>query len=163
MLIPKAAFGIVLAVVVIFARFWFAFGEISMFAVAFAVFIVALQILMIVGLRFSRRTEAHTTVKPRDDWIDRVGSFWLLACAFGAFLGYISGIVGSVFPEQWRIFSMLEVLVTIVLPVTTMLPNVRYISRNAAFVQVPILFFVTLLPILVGIDSLIALITNNKP
>src|SRR5437868_15348924 len=81
-LIPKAAVGITFSVIVILLRFWFAFGEIPMFAVGFSVFIAALQALTIVGLRFLRRDETHSTVKPRYDWVDRIGYFLLMACGF---------------------------------------------------------------------------------
>ena len=162
-LIPKAAVGIIVSVVIILLGFLLSFGEIPLFAGGFSIFIAALQVLTIVGLRFLRRDETHTTVKPRNDWIDRVGSFWLMACGFGAFLGWISGVLGETFPDFWRMFNVLKVIFTIVLPVTTMLPNTRYISRNAAFVQVPILVLVTLLPVLVGISAVFALLTNSRP
>jgi hypothetical protein len=163
LLIPKAATGIALSVIIILARFWFEFGEIPMFAVGFCVFVATLQILLIVGLRFVRRTEVYTIVEPRNDWIDKVGAWWLMACAFGALFGWLAGTMAVSYPEQWRIFYLLKTLLTIFLPIATMVPNLRYISRNAAYIQVPILVSVTILPILVGLGSVFALWTGVNP
>lgn len=157
-LIPKAAGTIALSVGVILLRFYSEFGEVSFFAVGFSVFIVALQVLMIVGLRFARRDEVHTTVAAKNDWLDKLAGLWLAACAFGAFFGWIAGVAAAALPEYQLPFYLLEIVLTIILPLLTMVPNVRYVSRNAAYVQIPILFFVTLLPMLVGFNALRALL-----
>lgn len=162
-LVPKAAVGIALSMLVVLLRFWAEFGYVSMFAVGFAVFIAAFEVLLIVGLRFADRPDVQTTVKPSNDLLDHLGGWWLMACAFGAFFGWLVGNLVVLMPDQWRVVMAAKVFLTIIIPVATMIPNLRYISRNAAYVQVPILFFVTLLPILVGVGALISLITGARP
>jgi hypothetical protein len=162
-LLPKAAFGIALSMVVVLLRFWGEFGYVSMFAVGFAVFIAAFEVLLIVGFRFADRPDVHTTVKARNDVFDHLGAWWLMACAFGAFFGWIVGNLAVLLPDQWRVVMVVKVFFTIVVPVATMLPNLRYITRNSAYVQVPLLFFVTLLSILVGVGALISLFTGVRP
>ena len=152
-LIPKAGAGILLSVALILVRYWFEFGKLSVFAFVFAGFLAMFQILLIVGLRFRTGTEAHTTVKARGDKLDMLAAWWLMACFLGAFIGWGCGQFAEIFPAYSKVFTIGEILFTIILPITTMLPNVRYVRRNSAFVQIPLLFFVTLLPLLVGIDA----------
>lgn len=156
-LFPKAFVGIGLSAVVILLRFWIEFGEISVFAFGFTTFIVVLEILIIIGLRFQNRTERHTTKPLRNDWLDKIGAWWLVACAFGAFFGWTCGNLAISFPHWTMIFLTAEIIFTILLPVITMIPNLRYLSRNSAALQVPILVLVTSLPFLVGIGSLITM------
>lgn len=156
-LLPKAFAGIALSAVVILLRFWVEFGEIPVFAFGFAAFVVVLEILIIVGLRFQNRTERHTAKGLKNDWLDKLGGWWLAACAFGAFFGWICGNLARSFPNLAIIFLTAEIIFTIILPVVTMLPNLRYISRNAAAIQVPILVFGTSLPLLIGSGSLFTL------
>ena len=162
-LVPKAAVGIALSMLVVLLRFWAEFGYVSMFAVGFAVFIAAFEVLLIIGFRFADRPDVHTTVKPTDDIFDSVGAWWLIACAFGAFFGWIVGNMVVLMPDQWRLVMAAKVFLTIIIPVATMIPNLRYISPNAAYVQIPILFFITLLPMLVGMGALMSLITGVRP
>lgn len=162
-LVPKAALGIALSIAAVFLRSWGEFGYVSMFAVGFAIFIAAFEVLLIVGLRFADRPDVHTTVKPQNDVFDRLGAWWLIACAFGAFFGWIVGNMVVFLPDHWRVVMVVKVFFTIVVPVASMLPNLRYVSRNAAYVQVPILIFITLLPMLVGVGALISLITGVRP
>lgn len=156
-LIPKAGAGILLSVVLILVRFWLEFGELPAFAFGFAAFTAALQILLIVGLRFANRTEVHPDAEARGDWLDKLGAWWLVACFLGAFFGWLCGKFGEMTPEYRNAFIVAKIFFTIVLPIVTMLPNLRYVRRNAAYVQVPLLVFVTLFPILVGIGSVVDL------
>jgi ABC-type polysaccharide/polyol phosphate export permease len=156
-LLPKAFFSILLSAVLFLIIFWLRFGELPPFAWGFALFLITMQILIITGLRFLNRPDVHTQPPARNDWIDKIGAWWLMACAFGAFFGWICGQLAVWFPDYRQFFQIAKVIFTIVLPVLTMLPNLRYISKNAAYIQVPILVLVTLLPILVGIDALITL------
>ncbi len=162
-LVPKAAFGIALSMLVVLLKFWGEFGYVSMFAVGVAVFIAAIEVLFIVGLRFADRPDIRTTVKPVNDVFDHLGGWWLMACAFGAFFGWLVGNLVMLMPDQWRVVMAAKVFLTMIIPVATMMPNLRYISRNAAHVQIPILFFITLLPMLVGVGALISLITGVRP
>ena len=85
-LVPKAAIGIALSMLVVLLKFWGEFGYVSMFALGVAVFIAAFEVLLIVGLRFADRPDVRTAVKTRNDVFDRFGGWWLIACAFGGVL-----------------------------------------------------------------------------
>ena len=162
LLVPRVAVGIAASVFLVLAGFWLQLGEIPMYAIGFCVFLIALQILLIVGLRFGNRPEVHTKVAPKNGLLDKIGAWWLMACAFGAFFGWVAGTLVSFSPEYWYLFLSFKVFLTILLPVATMLPNIRYISRNAAYIQVPIMFVVTLLPILVGLGAAMTLIAGVR-
>lgn len=157
-LIPIAFTEILFSCVLVLLRFWLEFGELSPLAWGCAAFFAILTILIIIGLRFQNRPEVHTTVAARGDWIDKIGAWWLMACAFGALLGWVCGQMANGFPRYRQIFLVAEIIFTIVLPFVTMLPNVRYVSRNAAYIQVPLLVLITVLPVLVGIDAVVELI-----
>ena len=156
-LVPKAAASITLSFVMVLIIFWLEFGEIPDLAYGFGVFLVALQISMIIGLRFADRPgiDVENGVKYR--WIDLIGAWWLVACAFGAFIGWVAGYLALAYPRHKEAFQITRVVFTIVIPVVTMLPNFRYIRKNAAFIQVPIIIIVTLLPVLLGFPTAILL------
>jgi hypothetical protein len=152
-LLPKAFGAILLSDVLILLIFWLVFGEFSAFAFGFVIFLSVLQILMIVGLRFRDRKRFHATKSPPNDWLDKLGAWWLMACAFGAFFGWISAQLAASWPQFETAFLALAVVFSIVLPVLTMLPNLRYLETRIAVIQIPILFFVTILPLLSGFKS----------
>jgi hypothetical protein len=153
-LLPKMLAAILISAALILLRFWFYFGELSFFACGFVIFTSVLQILIIVGLRFQNRMDFHTTKSVRNNWFDKLGAWWLVACAFGAFFGWICGNLANAFPAFKMVILTAEIFFTIFLPIITMLPNLRYVGAKASVVQIPILFFVTVLPMLVGLNSL---------
>jgi len=127
--------------------FYLRFGEVGPMGWGTTVFFVAYCILAAIGLYFGPRTEFHTTVALRGDWADHVGAFWLVSCAFGPFLGWI---VTSAFPitaDSWRWLYGLRVFLAAGIPILTALPLTRYARGKAAWVAVPLLVGVTLLPI----------------
>jgi hypothetical protein len=111
------------------------------------VFFVAYCVIAAVGLFFRPRTEFHTTVKLRGDWRDKVGAFWLVACAFGPFFGWIATNVLPVTAHSWVWVYGLRVFLAAVLPLITAIPLTRYIQGKAAWVSLPLLILVTLLPV----------------
>ena len=121
---------------------------------------IGLSAFMLVGLvavRFSRRTDLHTAVKPKGDWLDKLGGFWLFACAGGAFFGWIA-LQFTVYPAVSIYMHAVTVFLTIVLPVVTMLPLIRYVHGKAMYIQTPLLTIITLLPMLVGFGSAATLV-----
>ena len=78
---------------------------------------------------------------------DRIGAFWLVACAFGPFFGWII----TEFPPtaaSWRWQYLARAFLAVVLPVVTAIPNVPYARGKAALIAVPLLLVITGLPIL---------------
>jgi hypothetical protein len=150
-MIPQLLFSIVFSSVLLLFAFWLEFGELAAFAYGFIVFLAAFQILMVMGFRFRNRTDYQVEGPASLGILDKVGGLWLIACAFGAFLGWMSGGVAAwVFPAYKTAFYYLAAFFSIVLPVTTMLPNLRYLSGKAMMLQIPLLTLVTILPMLVG-------------
>jgi hypothetical protein len=156
-LVSKAAASIVFSFVLVLIIFWLQFGEIPGLAYGFGIFLVVFQILMILGLRFADRPAIDVENRVKYRWIDLTGAWWLVACAFGAFIGWIAGYLAQGYPRHKEAFQIAKVVFTIVIPVLTMLPNFRYIRKNAAFIQVPIIIIVTLLPVLLGIPTALLL------
>ena len=61
-------------------------------------------VLAAIGLYFRPRTEYHSPVALRGNWLDRVCAFWLVGCAFGPFFGWI--VTTGVFPITLDILAM---------------------------------------------------------
>ncbi len=145
--------GALVCAVVVPLLFYLRFGELGPFAWGFTVFLVVLCLLFALGLYISSRPAYHTQVAMRNDWLDRLGAFWLLACAGGPLLG---GLV-TLFPvteSDWRWRYVLRVALALGLPVLTGLPLLRYIRGRAALLAVPLLLGITALPALTAIAPL---------
>jgi hypothetical protein len=151
-MIPQLLFSITFSSVLLLFSFWLEFGELGAFAYGFIVFLGVFQTLMVMGFRFRDRTDLHVEGPNKFGILDKLGGFWMVACAFGAFFGWISGSFGaSILPEHKAAFYYLAALFSIVLPVVTMLPNLRYLRGKAIMIQIPLLTLVTILPMLVGL------------
>lgn len=157
-LLPKMFLNISISTALILLIFWMYFGAPDFFAFGFAVFFAVLQILIIVGLRFQNRTDVHAEKHLKNDRLDKIGAWWLMACAFGALSGWATGQAGSYFSSNGQLFfHFLKVFLTIFLPVITMLPNICYVGKNSAHIQIPLLISITILPIFTGMNSLIVI------
>ena len=152
-LLPRVVFSVVLTIVIILGLFWLRIGELNWFAVGFAAFCAVFETLMVIGIRLRNRTEFHTTAPLKWDWADKLGGLWLIACTFGALLGWAFLQFESYSP----IFQVLAVFATMILPFVTMLPHLRYIQTKSAFVQIPLLLILTFLPALIGVKPAIAI------
>ena len=151
-MVLQLLFSIGLSTLLILIAFWLEFGELRAFAYGFAVFLGIFQILMVFGFRFRDRAEFKVNGPARFGVLDKIAGFWLVTCAFGAFFAWISGNLGVYFFPAYRTaFYCLAAVFSIVLPVATMLPNLRYLSGKAMMVQIPLLTLVTILPVMVGL------------
>lgn len=127
--------------------FWLRYGEVGPLAWGLTVFYVVFCLLAAVGLYFLRRPAYHSPVALRGDWQDRIGAFWLVACAFGPLLGW--GLV-SAFPlteATWRWLYAARALLSVGLPVFTALALLRYVRGKGAWVMLALLIGVTALPV----------------
>jgi len=137
------------AAIVVPLLFYLKFGKVTWFAIGFTIFLIVLCLLVALGLFFQNRSAFHTEVAPANRIGDRVGGFWLLACAFGPLLGWF--ISSTVFPltlGSWRWLYFARVFCGIVLPVITAVPLVRYARGKAALIAIPLLLGITALPML---------------
>jgi len=130
------------------ALFYLRFGRVGPLGWGTTVFFVVYCLLCAVGLYFRPRAEYHTPVGLRGDWLDRVGAFWLMGCAFGPFFGWLltTGTI-PVTPVSWHWLYGLRVVLAAVLPALLALPLTRYVRGKSARVSLPLLVCVTLLPI----------------
>ncbi len=133
--------------------FYLRFGEVDALGWGITVFFVVYCIVTAIGLYFGPRTEFHTRVPLRGDWLDKIGAFWLVACVFGPFFGWVIASVVPITLDSWRIVYGLQVFLAAGLPLITALPLTRYVRGKAALIALPLLIIITLLPIWTAADS----------
>jgi MFS family permease len=146
--IRQCLLGAAEAAVVTPLLFYLRFGAVSPLGWGTTVFFVVYLLLTAVSLYFRPRTEYHSPVSLRGDWLDRVGAFWLVGCAFGPFFGWVvtSGAL-PITQGSWRWMYGLRVLLAAGVPVMLALPLTRYVRGRATWVALPLLLGVTLLPV----------------
>ena len=93
---------------------------------------------------------------------DRIGAFWLVACAFGPFFGWI---VTAIPPTEasWKWQYLGRTFLAVILPVITAVPLVPYARSRAALIAIPLLLVITALPISSCIWVLADLHDGPKP
>jgi hypothetical protein len=127
--------------------FYLKFGSINWFSIAFTIFLVVLSLLFALGFFFQTRKEYHTEVPMERSLADRIGAFWLVACAFGPFLGWmVTAIPPTEASWKWQYLS--RAFLAVILPVITAVPLVPYGRGKAALIAIPLLVVITALPIL---------------
>lgn len=147
----RAIRGLLLAavesVVLVPLLFYLRFGAVTGLGWGLTIFFAAYCLLATIGLYFRPKSEFHTPVKLRGDWLDHLGAFWLVSCAFGPFFGWIATSAFPITAATWRWLYALRVFLAIVLPLATALPLTRYLRGKATLIALPILVVITLLPI----------------
>jgi hypothetical protein len=135
------------AAVLVPAIFYLYFGRLDGFAWGVTVFLVVYCLLSAVGLYFLRRPAYHTPVALRGDWRDRIGAFWLMACGFGPFFGWLTTNAVPLTLGNWRWLYAARVVLSIAFPVITALALLRYVRGRGAVVMLALLLGVTALPV----------------
>jgi hypothetical protein len=130
--------------------FYLRFGRVDGFGWGVTIFFVIYCFLTAVGLYFLKRPAYHTPVAARNDWRDRIGAFWLMACVFGPFFGWVLTSAVPLTTENWRWLYGGRVVLSIGLPILTALPLMRYVRGRGAGVMIALLVGVTALPIWSG-------------
>jgi len=134
--------------------FYLHFGEIDSFALSFTGFVVVLCLLVALGYSISdgpgRQTQADAKVGPAG----RVGSFWLVACAFGPFFGWLVTEGFTLTEENWRWRYTVRLLLCAGLPVVCALPLSRYVRGKYWHVALLLLLGVTSLAAWSGLNTL---------
>src|ERR1051326_6491510 len=75
--------GAVWAAVLTPLLFYLYFGSLNWFSIGFTIFLVVLSLLFALGLFIQTKPQYHTKVPMEGSLADRIGGFWLVACAFG--------------------------------------------------------------------------------
>ncbi len=151
--IRDCLYSIVPLTVLIPFIFYIRFGMIGPLGWGLTVFFDVYCLLWALGLYFLPRTEYHTPVKPRGDWMDRVGAFWLVGCAFGPFFGWVV-TAWPLTTSSWHWRYELRVLLAAGLPILLALPLLRYARGKSSLVGLPLLLVVTLLPVSTATGSI---------
>lgn len=128
--------------------FYLRFGKIDGFAIDFTIFLVVLHLLVAFGFLFQTRTKYHTTVPLKGNLGDKIGAFWLVACAFGPFLGWFVTTAFSPTASSWRWQYLARMFFAVVLPLITVTPLLRYVRGKAALIALPLLIVITTLPVI---------------
>jgi hypothetical protein len=146
-LVKRFLLGAVWAAIVTPLLFYLKFGTLNWFSISFTIFLVVLCLLFALGFFFQTRTGYHTQVPMEGSLADRIGAFWLVACAFGPFFGWIV----TAFPPSetsWKWQYLARAFLSVILPVITAVPLVPYARGRAALIAIPLLLVITALPVL---------------
>lgn len=127
--------------------FFLRYGEVGALGWGLTVFLIAICVLGAAGLHFQHRTDLHTPVAPKGNWLDLVGAFWLVACAFGPLVGWLCTALTAPTVDNWRWFYGARVFFAVILPLITMLPCLRYVRGKGTPLMLAILTGVTALPV----------------
>lgn len=139
--------GAVEAALIVPALFYLRFREVGPLGWGTTVFFVMYCLLAATALFLRPHREYHSPVKLKGDWMDKLGAWWLVACAFGPLFGWICTSVLPVTAGSWRAVYALRVFLAAGLPLLTAIPLTRYIRGKAAWVSLPMMIVVTLLPV----------------
>ena len=145
-LAKRFLFGAIWSAVLTPLLFFLKFGSINWFSISFTVFLVVLCLLFALGLFMQNKPEYQTNVPMERSLADRIGAFWLIACAFGPFFGWIV----TAFPPteaSWKWQYLGRAFLAVILPVITAIPLVPYARDKSALIAIPLLLFITALPI----------------
>lgn len=142
--------GAVWAGLVVPLLFYLRFGSVGSFGWGVTLFFAVYCLVAAIGTYFLVRPEYHTPVAYVNDWLDRIGAFWLFACAFGPFFGWVLTSVWPLSASDWRWVYGGRVCLAIVLPVLTALPLLRYVRGPGAPLMLALLLGITALPVWSG-------------
>jgi hypothetical protein len=145
--IQKLIVGAIACALFIPALFYLRFGEVGGFGWGITIFFVAYCLLAAIGLYFQPLPEYHTPVRLRGNWLDWLGAFWLISCAFGPFFGWIITSIFSITVDSWRWLYGARLILAAGFPLITSLSLIRYLRGKMVLVALPILVIVTILPI----------------
>ena len=146
--IRKCLISVIWFTLLIPAIFYLRFREVGPLGWGTTIFFDAFSLLSALGLYFQTRKEYHSPVPLQGDWLDRVGAFWLVACVFGPFFGWI--VTTGIFPitlTSWHWLYGLRVFLAAGIPVLLALPLTRYVRGKSAWIALPLLVCITLLPV----------------
>lgn len=146
-LVKRFLLGAIWAAVLTPLLFYLKFGSLNWFSIDFTIFLVVLCLLFALALFFQSKTEYQTREVIEGSFADRIGAFWLVACAFGPFFGWII----TAFPpteNSWKWQYLARASLAVILPVITAVPLVPYARGKAFVVAEPLLLVITALPIL---------------
>ena len=146
-LAKRFLFGAIWAAILTPLLFYLKFGSINWFSISFTIFLVVLCLLFALGLFIQNKPEYQTNVPMERSLADRIGAFWLVACAFGPFIGWLLTAISPT-EASWKWQYLGRVFLAVILPVITAVPLVPYARGKSALIAIPLLVTITAMPIL---------------
>src|SRR5262245_28214145 len=140
--------------------FYFQTSDIRFSLGAFGV-LVGFLLLVAGGFYLADEPDFHTKVVFKNNWLDKIGAFWLIAIFFGPLMGYLITLIQPTL-KSWRWQFGARVFFAATLPVLLSLPLYRYARGKAALIAVPFLVGLTLLPCLTAYWVARDLVTGEK-
>ena len=150
--------GAAQATIIIPILFYLHFGEVNAYALSFTGFVVVLCLLVALGYSIPDKPEYRTAAPSKVGLPGRVGAFWLVACAFGPFFGWLVTTTEVPLTEDnwwWRYAA--RAALSMGLPVLTALPLLLYVRGRYWYIALPLLFGVTALPVWSGVNTMLDL------
>jgi len=144
------------AAVLIPILFYLQFGKVDAFALSFTAFVVVLCLLVALGFSVPDKA-SQTHADASAGALGRVGSFWLAACAFGPFFGWLVTEGFTLTEANWRWRYVVRLLLCAGLPVVCALPLLRYARGRRWHVALLLLLGVTSLAAWSGLNTLLDL------
>jgi hypothetical protein len=150
--------GAAQAAIIIPVLFFLRFGEINAFALSFTAFIVVLLLLVALGYSTPDKTAGQTPVKWKGGPLNYVGAFWLLACAFGPFFGWLMTTSFVALTEgNWWWRYVARAVLSVGVPVLTALPLFLYVRGKYWYVVLMLLLGLTSLSAWSGVNTVLDL------
>ena len=146
-LAKRFLFGAIWAAILTPLLFYIKFGSINWFSIGFTIFLVVLCLLFALGLFIQNKPEYQTNVPMERSLADRIGAFWLVACAFGPFFGWLLTAISPT-EASWKWQYLGRAFLAVILPVITAVPLVPYARGKSALIAIPLLVAITALPVL---------------
>lgn len=142
------------AVVIIPVLFYLWFGEMNVFALSFTGFVVVLCLLVALG--FSIPDKPEYQARPASiGALNYVGGFWLVACAFGPFFGWlVTAPAFEVTEGNWWWRYAARAALSAGVPVLTALPLSVYVRGKFWYVALLLLVGLTSLAAWSGLNTL---------
>lgn len=147
-MVKRYVIGFFAALVLIPVIFYLNFGRVDGFGWGLTIFVAVLSLMFGIGYAFKDKTEVHTDVPLSDHWTQRIGAFWLMACVFGPFLGWLVTSLIPITLSSWFWVYGLRVVLACLLPFITALPLLRYVRGPSIKIALVILIGITLLAML---------------
>lgn len=124
--------------------FYFGTDSIGFTLGAFGI-LVGFLLLVALGFYLADEPQLHTKIEFKNNWLDKIGAFWLIVIFFGPLIGCLMTLIQPTL-TSWRWQFGARVFFAAVLPVLLSMPLYRYMRGKATLIGVPLLVGLTLLP-----------------
>jgi len=145
--------GLAAIAVLVPAAFWIRFGDLR-FGMSLAGFLLLLVLAVQFLPALDRKYGAeHAALKVQPSLFDGLTVVWLLAVPFAPFLAWVICSLATVNVRTWRWVLGAEAFLCVAVPLTCVLPLLRYVRGRAAPYSLLILCLGTLFPVSIGWSS----------